>query len=174
MASDAQGGSSMQPPPQETQQYSRNSSQYAPSQTSQTSNPAVPSPSLDPQSVSFYYGEQQQQQQGSVPPPNSTLAPQAPSPEVYHQQPPVSYQQQGPQSQQTSHYQQPLHIPRQQPQLTRQPSNSHQYYGAQLQQAPLSQWPQAPAAHGGYGQESFPNAPQHVPAPLKEESLIEL
>nr|POE75509.1 vacuolar protein sorting-associated protein 27 [Quercus suber] len=172
VASEVQRGSSMQAPPQEPQQYSRNSSQYAPSQTSQTSNPAIPSPSLDHQSASFYYAEQQH---GSAPPPpTSAPAAQAPSPEAYHQQLPASYQRQGGASQPTSQYQQPPLGQQQQVQLTRQPSHPQQYYAAQAQQAPPSQWPQAPAAHGGYGQESFPSAPQHLPAPVKEESLIEL
>ena len=42
------------------------------------------------------------------------------------------------------------------------------------QQQQQQSWPQAPAAGAGYGQESFPTAPQHAPAVPKEESLIEL
>ncbi|KAK5679848.1 Vacuolar protein-sorting-associated protein 27 [Elasticomyces elasticus] len=159
------------------QAYSQTSSQYAPSHTSQSSNPAISSPApADPQ---FYYEQQQQQQ--------------PPSPEIYHQPPP---QQQAPPPQQQQPY--PTQPPQQlqhPPGLQRQGSHQHappqqqapQYYaqsqpqaqqqrvggGAQQQQ---QQWPQAPATGGGYGQEAFPQAPQHVLAPVavKEESLIEL
>lgn len=151
--------------PQESQHYSRISSQYAPSHTSQTSNPVISSPPIDQQSSSFYYSEQQ-----SAPPPTSAPAPQPPSPESYHQQPhPVQYQQQVP-PQPQQQYQQPAPVQQPPPQLARQTSHPAPYYAAQPQQV----WPQAPAAHGGYGQESFPSAPHHVPAPVKEESLIEL
>ncbi|KAK5123583.1 Vacuolar protein-sorting-associated protein 27 [Meristemomyces frigidus] len=167
------------------QAYSQNSSQYAPSHTSQSSNPAItsPPPPADPAS-SFYYGEQQPQQQQpqqQQPPPTSAPQPQgAPSPEVYHQAPPQPQQpypqQQAPPPQQQA-YQQPAaqQAPPQQPQqpqLQRQPSH-HQYY--QQQSTPQAQaWPQAPVAGAGYGQEAFPAAPQHAPVAAKEESLIEL
>ncbi|KAK5714733.1 Vacuolar protein-sorting-associated protein 27 [Elasticomyces elasticus] len=153
------------------QAYSQTSSQYAPSHTSQSSNPAISSPApTDPQ---FYYEQQQQQQ--------------PPSPEIYHQPPPQ--QQQAPPAQQQQPY--PTQPPQQQqhPGLQRQGSHQQQppqYYtqpqpqsqqqrvGGTAQQQ--QQWPQAPATGQGYGQESFPQAPQHVLAPVavKEESLIEL
>lgn len=80
--------------------------------------------------------------------------PQPSSPEMYSQPPPQ--QQMYPQ-----------------PQMQRQPSYSYQQQAPPPQQQP---WPQAPAAGQGYGQESFPAAPAHAPAPVerKEESLIEL
>ncbi|KAK4580045.1 Vacuolar protein-sorting-associated protein 27 [Recurvomyces mirabilis] len=156
------------------QAYSQNSSQYAPSHTSQSSVPAVTSPPADA-NAAFYYGDQQMQQQG--PPSMSTsqqLPPQQqqqqpPSPEIYHQAPP-SAQAPAQQYQQQQAYPSHQH-PQQQPPLQRQ--QSHQYY---QQQAPpqQQQWPQAPAASAGYGQEAFPQAPQHAPVPVKEESLIEL
>jgi growth factor-regulated tyrosine kinase substrate len=49
------------------------------------------------------------------------------------------------------------------------------YAPRQAQPQQQQQWPQAPSSHAGYGQESFPIAPQHVPAQKAiEESLIEL
>ena len=169
-----------------SQQYSQNSSQYAPSHTSQTSNPAISSPPADP-ATSFYYGDQapptsapQQQQQ------------QPPSPEMYHQPPPQNMpqqqqQQQAPPTQQQSYApQQPPQSQPQQPQQYQQQQRltSQTYYQQppqQQQQAappPLStasqQWPRAPATHAGYGQEAFPSAPQQAPVGAKEESLIEL
>ncbi|KAK3631053.1 Vacuolar protein-sorting-associated protein 27 [Elasticomyces elasticus] len=153
------------------QAYSQTSSQYAPSHTSQSSNPAISSPApADPQ---FYYEQQQQQQ--------------PPSPEIYHQPPP---QQQAPPPQQQQPYPtQPPQQLQQPPGLHRQGSHQHapqqppQYYAqSQPQQQRVQrteqqqQWPQAPATGQGYGQEAFPQAPQHVLAPVavKEESLIEL
>ncbi|KAF2173024.1 hypothetical protein M409DRAFT_49522 [Zasmidium cellare ATCC 36951] len=176
-----------QPPPEQApqlqrqssaQHYSQNSSQYAPSHTSQHSNPQVTSPPADP-AASFYFGDQQQQQPSAPP---GTGHQQPPSPEMYHQPPPGPQQQPYPQQQpppqqyQQPPPQQPYQQP-QQPPLQRQ--SSQQYYQHQVprQQQPqpqsAGQWPQAPAAHGGYGQEAFPTAPQHAPQ-VKEESLIEL
>lgn len=181
-----------QPPPQEVQQpqhpsqmptqrrqsshhYSQPSSQYAPSHTSQNSNPAISSPPPSDPAASFYYSEQQQQ----------PSIPQASSPEMYNQ--PHPQQQQPPYQQQSTPYPAQDPQPQQQPPLQRQ--SSHSYYQQaqpqphqapypqlnQPQQAPpqQQQWPQAPAAGAGYGQESFPTAPQHTPAMPKEESLIE-
>ncbi|KAK4549509.1 hypothetical protein LTR36_006506 [Oleoguttula mirabilis] len=177
---DAQQPPMLRRPSQQT--YSQNSSQYAPSHTSQSSNPAItspPPPLADPAS-SFYYGDQQQQA-----PPTSAPQPQgAPSPEMYHQVPPSTqappqqpYPQQAPPYQQ----QQPAQAaPTQHPPPQRQASH-HQYY--QQQQPPAQQpappqaqaWPQAPVAGAGHGQEAFPAAPQHAPAvAAMEESLIEL
>lgn len=153
-----------QAPPQQMQipPRSQNSSQYAPSHTSQTSNPpAVASPPADP-AASFYYEQQQQ--------PTSAPQQQPPSPEMYHQPPP----QQAPQQL----YQQQQPPPQQYAQ--RRPSQQQQqaYYAQpqQLQQPqqPQQQWPQAPATHAGYGQEAFPSAPQGVIKEQREESLIEL
>ncbi|SMQ49854.1 unnamed protein product [Zymoseptoria tritici ST99CH_1A5] len=138
-------------------QYSQRSSQYAPSHASQTSNPPLASPSADP-AASFYYGEQQQQ-----PPNASQQAP--PSPELYQQLP---TQQHYPQQQAPQHHQQ-APPPKQVQQQQYYPQQAQHQSAAQ----PAQQWPQAPAAHGGYGQESFPTAPQHAPQ-VKEESLIEL
>lgn len=176
-----------QPPPEQapqlqrqgsTQHYSQNSSQYAPSHTSQHSNPQVTSPPADP-AASFYLGDQQQQQQLSAS--SGSGHQQAPSPELYHQPPPAqqpSYQHQPPPQQfQQGPPQQPYQQQPQQPPLQRQ--SSQQYYQQVPRQPqppqpqPAGQWPAAPAAHGGYGQESFPTAPQHAPQ-VKEESLIEL
>jgi growth factor-regulated tyrosine kinase substrate len=151
-----------QPPLQRrvsNQQYQQPAHQYAQSQTSQTSNPPLASPSADP-SASFYYGEQQQQP--NAPPTQQ----QPPSPELYQQLPAQQqYQQQ--------------QAPPQQPYQQGPSQASQHYYPQQAQHQPAAppggqQWPQAPAAHGGYGQESFPSAPQHAPQPVKEESLIEL
>lgn len=165
-----QGQHTSQMPPQRRQ----SSHQYAPSQTSQTSNPAISSPPPADQ-TSFYYAEQQQQQPS---------VPQTSSPELYAQQPP---QQQQPYQQSTPYP--PQETPQQQqPPLQRQHSQSYyqqpqpqptqpQQQGGypQLNQPqPQHNWPQAPAAGAGYGQESFPTAPQHAPAVPKEESLIEL
>ncbi|KAK4636025.1 Vacuolar protein sorting-associated protein 27 [Fulvia fulva] len=153
------------------QHYSQPSSQYAPSHTSQHSNPQVTSPPADP-AASFYFGDQQQPP--SAPPPQQHQQP--PSPEMYsqpppqqqqpYQQPPTQQYQQAP----TSQYQQPA-----QPPLQRQTSQPYypQQRQAQPTSAPSQQWPQAPVVHGGYGQEAFPTAPQHAPQ-VKEESLIEL
>lgn len=170
-----------QMPPQRRQSshhYSQPSSQYAPSHTSQNSNPAVSSPPPADR-ASFYYAEQQQQQQQNQPS----------SPELYAQPPP---QQQQPQYQQQPTPYPPQETPiqqQQQPPLQRQPSHSYyQQQQPQFQQAPYpplnhpqpqqqqqqQQWPQAPAAGAGYGQESFPTAPQHALPVPKEESLIEL
>ncbi|KAK3701761.1 Vacuolar protein-sorting-associated protein 27 [Vermiconidia calcicola] len=164
-----------------SQQYSQNSSQYAPSHTSQTSNPAISSPPVDP-ATNLYYGEQ-------------APAPLPPSPEMYHQphpqqMPPQQQQQSYPppqQQRQTPQPQQPYaaqlsQAPYQQQQAQRQPSHNAYYQQPQQGAAPppslasaSQQWPQAPAAHGGYGQEAFPSAPQHAPTvAAKEESLIEL
>lgn len=175
-----------QPPPHETQppqrrqsshHYSQPSSQYAPSHTSQNSNPAISSPPPSDPSASFYYADQQQQQQ---PQPS---APQTASPELYAQQPAQPQHQQQPYpstpypSQDAPQQQQPpSHLQRQ---------SSHSYYQHPQQQQPQQaaypqlaqqqqQWPQPPAAAAGYGQESFPTAPQHAPNVPKEESLIEL
>jgi len=160
-----------------------NGSQYAPSHVSESEyNPnALSSPPADPAAAGFYYGDQQQQAMSA----SQTLPPQQqqqpPSPEMpYHQPPPSAhqqqqappqqqYQQQPPQQQ----YQQPP-PQQQQPPLQRQPS--HQYY--QPQSAPAQQWPQAPVAGAGYGQEAFPSAPSHAIAPMgareEEQQLIEL
>ncbi|KAF4549751.1 VPS27-like protein [Elsinoe fawcettii] len=171
-----------------TQYPTQSQSHYAPSHTSSGSQQGVVSPPSDP-NAGYYYNDPNQQ-------PQSTPAPQsAPSPEMYHQQPaqqtqtPYQNYQQSPQQ----HHQPPPQQYQQQqtptqPQLQRQ--TSHTYYQQQQPQQPqqrqsqpppqqqqfapqAQQWPQAPSAKGGYGQESFPSAPQHVPAP-KEESLIEL
>ncbi|KAK5709506.1 Vacuolar protein-sorting-associated protein 27 [Elasticomyces elasticus] len=161
------------------QAYSQTSSQYAPSHTSQSSNPAISSPApADPQ---FYYEQQQQQQ--------------PPSPEIYHQPPPLQQapppQQPPPSQQQQPYPTQPPQQLQQPPGLQRQGSHQHapqqppQYYAQPQPQAQQQrvqgtgqqqQWPQAPATGQGYGQEAFPQAPQHVLAPVavKEESLIEL
>ena len=188
-----------QPPPDQQipmqsgqQQYSQNSSQYAPSHNSHDSNPNIASPSADP-AASFYYGEQQSVLQQPAAPSALPSHQQPPSPEVYHQHPQrrPSYPQQNPTPQyhqappmpqlQYPPQQNPQRAPQQlpqQPPLQREPSQS--YYSQQApQQHPMAapvhpqQWPQAPSAHGGYGQESFPSAPQHAPQ-IKEDSLIEL
>ncbi|KAK5136808.1 hypothetical protein LTR08_002104 [Meristemomyces frigidus] len=144
-------------PSQQQQSYSHSSSsQYAPSHTSQTSNPTsvVVSPPAPAEAAAagFYYGEPQQ---------------------VQHSPPPVQQQpvQQGaypqlPQQQQQQQY----------GQQAAPPQRQSQFYASQQQQAPAAaqQWPQAPVAGAGYGQEAFPVAPQHAPVPVKEESLIEL
>lgn len=164
-----------QMPPQRRQSshhYSQPSSQYAPSHTSQSSNPAISSPPPSDPAASFYYADQKQQQQPSIP--------QASSPELYAQQPPQQQYQQQPTPYPAQETPQQQH-----PQPHGQPS--HQYYQQQQpqphqapypqlgqQQPPVQQqWPQAPAAGAGYGQESFPTAPQHAPSAPKEESLIE-
>ncbi|PNS21922.1 hypothetical protein CAC42_520 [Sphaceloma murrayae] len=167
------------PSRQSSNQYpTQAQSQYAPSHASSSSQQGVVSPSVDP-NASYYYNESNQASQ-------QTSVPQAPSPELYHQQPAQQAQQY--QAYQQSPQQQHHQPPPQQPQLQRQ--TSHTYYQQPQpqriptqapQQAPqqqypppqAQQWPQAPSAKGGYGQESFPSAPQHVPA-VKEESLIEL
>ncbi|KAG9908856.1 hypothetical protein KCU94_g2958, partial [Aureobasidium melanogenum] len=84
--------------------------------------------------------------------------PQPVSPESYPQ-PSQQHQQAPPQFQQPYQQQAP-------------PQQHQQYTQPQPQQ---QQWPQAPSTHNGYGQESFPQAPQNVPVqPKVEESLIEL
>ena len=179
-----------------SQQYSQNSSQYAPSHTSQTSNPQIASPQADP-ATNYYYGEQNQAPTSALQQPPQFQQQGPPSPEIYHQQPPQQHQnlqQPPPQPQfapqqplqpQTQpappQYQQPppqpqqFHAP-QQPPLQRQPS--HSYYQQQAPPPSLAtasqQWPQAPATHAGYGQEAFPAAPMTAPIAQKEESLIEL
>ncbi|WPG98367.1 Vacuolar protein sorting-associated protein 27 [Acrodontium crateriforme] len=141
-----------QPQPQPSPLQRRHSSQqYAQSHTSQSSNPALVSPPPADQPSNFYPQQHQQ----------------PPSPVMYNQPPPgAGYPQQ---AQPQPSYQQPV------PQPALQRQSSLPYYNTQ-QPAPAApqQWPQAPATHSGYGQESFPTAPQHVSAPAKEESLIEL
>jgi len=138
---------------QQTQPYHQTSapgSQYAPSHTSQSSNPPnLTSPPSDP-ATNFYYGSNPSEQH------------QPPSPEMYHQAPPAA----APQPQRSASY---TH-PQQQQQQYQQPATQNSYPPPQAQQ-----WPQAPAAGQGYGQESFPSAPQHAPTPalVKEEALIE-
>ena len=187
---------------QSSQHHSQHSSQYAPSHTSQTSNPAISSPPADP-AASFYYGDQQQQQQpmsGSQTLPPQQQQQQPASPEIYHQQPPPqqqAYQQQPtpqqyhppqpPQAPQQQQYQQPPQIQRQASYNYQQPQQApvQQYQQPQpqsmaapqqqaVQASQAQQWPQAPSAGGGYGQEAFPVAPQHVPSAPKEEALIDL
>ncbi|KAF2772452.1 ubiquitin binding protein [Teratosphaeria nubilosa] len=158
-------GSGHPPPPHRRpsqQEYNRASSHYAPSHTSQSSNPTVSSPPADP-AASFYYGDQSQQQQQQAPPPSASQQQGPPSPEVYHQK----------SNQPQPH---PQAYPPQQSQYQQQRQGSQsQYYQQQGGPPPQhQQWPQAPAAGAGYGQESFPVAPQHVPVAVKEESLIEL
>jgi len=169
-----QGQHTSQMPPQRRQ----SSHQYAPSHTSQNSNPVISSPPPADQ-TSFYYADQQQQQPS---------VPQTSSPELYAQQPP---QQQQPYQQTTPYPPQETPLPQQQQQPPLQRQSSHSYYQQpqsqptqpqqqqggypQLNQPqPQHHWPQAPAAGAGYGQESFPTAPQHAPVVPKEESLIEL
>ncbi|KAF7193003.1 Vacuolar protein sorting-associated protein 27 [Pseudocercospora fuligena] len=167
-----------QPPPeqlqrrQSTQYQSQSNSQYAPSHSSQQSNPAVSSPPADP-NANFYYGEQPPTSapHQQAPPPHQQQQ-QPPSPEMYHQPPPQQYQQPPHQQQSIPPQSYPQQAP-QQPPLHRQPSQQYYHQQAPRQQGPQQQWPQAPAAHGGYGQEAFPSAPQHAPQ-VKEESLIEL
>lgn len=140
---------------------------YAPSHTSQTSQTAISSPSID-HSSNFYYNEPQQQQA-----PASAPQAQPSSPETYHQTVPQQqqYQQYAQQPPQQQHYQQ-----QQQPPMQRQPSYTYPQQGQAPppQQHQQQQWPQAPAVAGGYGQEAFPPAPQQAPQPKVEESLIEL
>lgn len=156
-------------PPVESQQpphMQRRVSAYAPSQTSQSSNPQAVSSPPSEQMAGYYYGEQQP----------TPAPPQQGSPEMYHQQPPPQQYQAQPPSQQPQ-YQQPPPQQQPAPQQT-QPPPQNFYQQPAPAQAPAQQWPQAPMAGGGYGQESFPSAPQHAPAPVpvaaaKEESLIE-
>ncbi|GAB7355317.1 hypothetical protein MBLNU459_g5850t1 [Dothideomycetes sp. NU459] len=128
-------------------------SQYAPSHTSQGSQHAISSPSLD--HTSTFYAQ--------------STAPQPPSPENYHQ--PLPQTQQPYPSQQYSQAAPPQ-------QYQQQPQVQPQQYQAQQQAPPQAlgqqQWPHAPSSQAGYGQESFPSAPQHAPQPRVEESLIEL
>ncbi|KAK3047293.1 Vacuolar protein-sorting-associated protein 27 [Extremus antarcticus] len=168
----------MQPPRRDSSQLG---SQYAPSHTSQTSNPTQPlgSPPVErEQAANFYYDSE----------PPQPLPIQG-SPEIYHQ--PIN-----PQQQQTPQ-QQYMTPPQPQAQLYQQQPPPQQYAQPQPQQRPAQvqrqpsrlsyqqpslaaatqSWPQAPAAQGGYGQEAFPAAPVHAPMPVaaaKEESLIEL
>ncbi|KAG9576956.1 ubiquitin binding protein, partial [Aureobasidium melanogenum] len=141
--------------------YQQQYSQYPPQQQ------APSTPHLQQQS----YSQQPQQyaptpQQNPVSPPehhqpySEPSAPQPVSPESYpqpsqqHQQPPPQFQQP---------YQQQV------------PPQQHQQYTQPQVQSQQQQWPQAPSTHNGYGQESFPQAPQNVPVqPKVEESLIEL
>lgn len=147
---------------QSSQQYPSNparstSSQYAPSHTSQTSQTGVvtsPPPGADP--AASYYANPAQA--GVLPPA---------SPELYHQLP--HQQQQSYPQQQTHAAPPPQQYSQQQPQ---------QYYNQQPPPQAAGNWPQASGVtHAGYGQESFPSAPNHalpVQQPVKEESLIEL
>ncbi|KAL2353460.1 hypothetical protein BJ546DRAFT_123950 [Cryomyces antarcticus] len=145
---------SQQYPPQPS-----SSSQYAPSQ------PPI-SPSGDSEAA-FYYGDQQPpqahlQQQQQQPQPQ----PQPSSPQQQYHQPPQQHQIPPHMSPQQQHSRPPPIT-----QLQQQPLSS--YY--QQQDPPQQQqWPQAPASHAGYGQESFPEAPRHAPVPKVEEALIEL
>ncbi|GAM89347.1 hypothetical protein ANO11243_073840 [Dothideomycetidae sp. 11243] len=162
------------PSRQSSQQYPNH---YPPSHTSSGSQAGVVSPPAEA-AAGYYYADPNQQS--------------APSPEMYHQQPvqPVQskqyhpsqapqYQQPPPTSQpqqqqpalQQSHPPQAYYAPQQQQQIPVQ----HSYATQPQMQPQQQQWPHAPATTGGYGQESFPSAPQHVPvAPRVEESLIEL
>jgi growth factor-regulated tyrosine kinase substrate len=153
-----------QPYPQQAppEAYQQQYSQYPPQQQ------APSTPHLQRQQS---YSQQPQQyappqQQNPVSPPehqqpySEPSAPQPVSPESYsqpgqqHQQPPPQYQQ---------------------PYQQQAPPQQHQQYPQSLQQPQQQQWPQAPSTQNGYGQESFPQAPQNVPIqPKVEESLIEL
>lgn len=159
---------------QSSQPYSQASSQYAPSHTSQASNPPVTSPQADP-NAAYYFADQSTQQQ-------------TPSPEMYHQTPqPQAQQQYFPQQQQHPQRQQSLNQQAPPPQIQRQASYQQRPPQQQQQQPPQAyyqaappaqqQWPQAQAPYtgGGYGQEAFPAAPQHAPVAVaaQEESLIE-
>lgn len=163
-----QPGPAHRRPSQQT--YSQPSSQYAPSHTSQSSNPPLSSPpaavAAAEGATSFYYS--------TDPSAAAQVSPQPPSPtEAYHQP-----QQQQMHSASQNQQQHPQSSPQQQqqPPLQRQPSaqqQPQQYYQTPLPQQ--QQWPHAPMAGAGYGQEAFPAPPQHatVGVAAKEESLIE-
>ncbi|KAI5245648.1 ubiquitin binding protein [Aureobasidium subglaciale] len=145
------------------QQYSQYPPQGQPQQQQQPQPPSTPHQQPYAQPNQQYAPPSQQ---NPVSPPDhqhsyaEVSAPQPVSPESYAQ-PPQQHQQPPPQYQQPYQQQAP---PQQQQQFS-QPQ-------AQPQQ---QQWPQAPSTHGGYGQESFPQAPQNIPVqPKVEESLIEL
>jgi growth factor-regulated tyrosine kinase substrate len=172
-----------------TQQYPQTPGPYAPSHHSQGSNPSEAS--------SYQYPEQQQRQQLPQAPTSAPAQQITQSPVMYHQQhqpqqaqpPQQGYeyapQQQAPPSATSMPPQGPPQQEQQQPQQNFQqpyPTSSQvppeqQFYSPrqpQVQQQ-QQQWPQAPSSHAGYGQESFPMAPHHAPAPKAiEESLIEL
>ncbi|OBW65343.1 MAG: Uncharacterized protein AUREO_045930 [Aureobasidium pullulans] len=165
----AQQGYPQQAPPEAA--YQQQYSQYPPQVQPQQQPPSTPQQQHQQQ---YAHPPQQYappQQQNPVSPPehqqsySEPSAPQPVSPESYAQ-PPTQHQQPPPQYQQQPYQQQPP------------PQQQHQQYSqpqAQPQQQQQQQWPQAPSTHNGYGQESFPQAPQNVPAqPKVEESLIEL
>ncbi|KAK1084711.1 Vacuolar protein-sorting-associated protein 27 [Friedmanniomyces endolithicus] len=86
-----------QPPmhrrPSQQQAYSQNSSQYAPSHTSQSSNPAIASPPVD-QAASYYYDPQAQVPNTSAPHQQQQAQPYYPQQQIQQQpQPPIQQQQ---------------------------------------------------------------------------------
>ncbi|KAF1823377.1 ubiquitin binding protein [Dissoconium aciculare CBS 342.82] len=177
-----------------TQLYSQTPGPHAPSHHSQGSNPS--------ETAGYQYPEQQQQQQVPPAPTQASVQQLTQSPNMYHQPHPAQQgyeyapQQQAqsisassaslppqglPHQQEPQHAQQSYTAPSQLQQdqqfyAPRQPQHQQQPLPQQHQpQQQQQQWPQAPSSHAGYGQESFPVAPQHVPAPKAiEESLIEL
>lgn len=142
------------------QTYSQPSSQYAPSHTSQSSNPPLSSPlasvAAAEGATNFYYGTESSAAAQASPQPSSPT-------EVYHHPP---------QQQQFPHL---PHQEQQQTPLQQQPSAQQQQQHHQTTLPQQQQWPQVPTAGTGYGQESFPTAPQDAPigVAVKEESLIE-
>jgi growth factor-regulated tyrosine kinase substrate len=175
-----------------TQQYPQTPGPYAPSHHSQGSNPSEPS--------SYQYPEQQQHQQLPPAPISAPASQITQSPVMYHQQhqpqqpqPPqqryeYASQQQAQQISTSTASLSPQGLPQQEqqqpqpnfqqpyPASSQAPPEQQFYAPRQPQPQPQQQqWPQAPSSHAGYGQESFPMAPHHVPAPkATEESLIEL
>jgi growth factor-regulated tyrosine kinase substrate len=174
-----------------TQQYPQTPGHYAPSHHSQGSNPSEAS--------SYQYPEQQQHQQLPPAPTSAPVQQITQSPVMYHQQHQTQQAQPPQQGYEYAPQQQPQQLPnstasmssqgppqqeQQQPQQNFQqpystasqvPLEQQFYAPRQAQPQQQQQWPQAPSSHAGYGQESFPIAPQHVPAQKAiEESLIEL
>lgn len=161
-----------QPQRQQSQQYASQAPQYANSHASQGSQTGLASPRLDP-ATNFYFAGGDQAGVAGQPPQQQQQQKQPTSPELHSSQTLPPQRQQAPQHYPQQQQQQPppQHYPQQQQQQQAPPQYQQQ------QQVPQSQWPQAPSAHAGYGQEAFPAAPQHAPQPQPapvEESLIEL
>ena len=169
-----------------SQQPAQDAGYYPPQQQNQAPYPPLQQPSQPQQQQQPPY-DQRRPSQPHIYPDQRTYAPShvsapsnpsnyytsegPPSPEATYQQQQNPQQQPPPQLQRASS----SYHPQQQQQPQQQPLQRQVSYGAPPQQQ-QQQWPQAPVAGQGYGQEAFPQAPVGGVGVVekREESLIEL